>query len=294
MSPRSTRHKRKVRSSRTGSPWPRSRVIAALAALLIAAQAIARQLRAGRDDLQVLRALGAGPAMTAADGLTGILGAVVAGSLLAVGVAVALSPIAPIGPVRPVYPSPGVAFDWTVLGLGFVALVGVLGTVAVVLALRGAPRRGTGPATLTVARGSGAARLAAVSGLPAPAVAGIHFAFDPGKGRNTVPARSAISGTVLAVVMRGGHPDLWQQPVDAGLASIAVRMELDLRPVRGTADYSAIPQQQVGSRLARQSGRRGLDQGLLRHCRPGRAGRSRAVRQPARRAHASHPVRASG
>ena len=72
----------------------------------------------------MLRALGARPAMTAADGLTGILGAVVAGSLLAVGVAVALSPVAPIGPVRPVYPSPGVAFDWTVLGLGFLALAG--------------------------------------------------------------------------------------------------------------------------------------------------------------------------
>ena len=44
--------------------------------------------------------------MIVADSLTGLLAAVVAGSLLAVGVAVALSPIGPIGPVRPVYPSP--------------------------------------------------------------------------------------------------------------------------------------------------------------------------------------------
>ncbi len=176
-------------------------MIAGLATLIIAAQAIARQVRGGSNDMRVLRALGAGPAMAAADCLLGILGAVMTGSLLAAGVAVALSPVAPIGPVRPVYQSPGVAFDWTILGFGFLALAGSLAAVAVALAFRAASQHGTGPATLTVARSSGAGRLAARSGLPAPAVAGVHFAFDPGKGRTTVPARSAISGTVLAVVM---------------------------------------------------------------------------------------------
>ena len=72
--------------------------IAALAALLIAAEVIGRQLRLGADDAGALRALGAGPAMTSADGLIGILGAVVIGSLLAFGVAVALSPLRPSGP----------------------------------------------------------------------------------------------------------------------------------------------------------------------------------------------------
>jgi hypothetical protein len=176
-------------------------LIAGLATLMIAAQAIARQVRAGSGDMRVLRALGAGPAMAAGDCLLGILGAVVGGSLLAAGVAVALSPVAPVGPVRPVYPSPGVAFDWTVLGFGFLALAGSLAAVAVAVAFRAASRHGAGPATLTVARGSGMGRLAATSGLPAPAVAGVHFAFDPGTGRTTVPARSAISGTVIAVVM---------------------------------------------------------------------------------------------
>ena len=176
-------------------------VIAGLATLVIAAQAIAREVRAGSDDMRVLRALGAGPAMAAADCLLGILGAVVAGSLLAAAVAVALSPVAPIGPVRPVYPSSGVAFGWTVLGFGFLALAGSLAAVAVAVAFRAASQHGAGPATLAVARGSGAGRLAATSGLPAPAVAGVHFAFDPGKGRTTVAARSAISGTVIAVVM---------------------------------------------------------------------------------------------
>ena len=221
---------------------------AAAAALLISGQAIARQVRADDDDRRVLRALGAGPATAAADGLVGLLGAVVAGALLAVGVAVALSPLAPIGPARPVYPHPGVAVDWAVLGLGFLALVGLLGAVAAALAARGTARSGAGSAARAVARGSAAGRLAAGAGLPAPAVAGLHFAFDPGPGRSTVSARSAISGTVLAVLMvvatltfgasldtLVSHPPLygwnWSYAVSA---------------VEG---IGAIPQQQVGASL---------------------------------------------
>ena len=70
----------------------------------------------------MLRALGAGPVAAAGDGLIGVLVAVLLGSLLAVAVAVGLSPLSPLGPVRPVYPDPGIAFDWTVLGVGFAVL----------------------------------------------------------------------------------------------------------------------------------------------------------------------------
>jgi len=58
--------------------------------------------------------------MTLSDGLVGIVGAVGVGALLGVAVAVGLSPIAPLGPARSVYPASGIAFDWTVLGLGLV------------------------------------------------------------------------------------------------------------------------------------------------------------------------------
>ena len=70
----------------------------------------------------MLRALGAGPVAAAGDGLIGVLAAVLLGSLVAVAVAVGLSPLSPLGPVRPVYPDPGIAFDWTVLGIGFAVL----------------------------------------------------------------------------------------------------------------------------------------------------------------------------
>ena len=104
--------------------------IAALAMLLIAGQALGRQLRFGADDLDTLRALGAGPAMTSIDGLTGTVSAIVMGSVVAAAVAVGLSPLAPLGPVRRVYPSRGIAFDWTVLGLGIVIPVVLLGAFA--------------------------------------------------------------------------------------------------------------------------------------------------------------------
>ena len=88
-------------------------LIAALAALLIGGQVVARLVRRNADDGAVLRALGAGPVMTTADGLVGILGALVAlGALLAVAVAVG-SPLwrrsAPCGPsIRtPASPSTG-------------------------------------------------------------------------------------------------------------------------------------------------------------------------------------------
>ena len=81
--------------------------IAALATLLLAMQVIARVLGARAHDLAVMRAVGADPATTELDGLIGIVASAVAGSVLAVGVAFALSPLFPIGPVRPVYPDPG-------------------------------------------------------------------------------------------------------------------------------------------------------------------------------------------
>ncbi|MCU1462314.1 MAG: hypothetical protein JWO37_2389 [Acidimicrobiales bacterium] len=175
--------------------------IAALAALFIAVQAISRQLRSGAEDLQVLRALGAGPATTISDGLIGVLAAIVLGSLVAGVVAVGLSPLAPLGPVRAVYPASGIAADWTVLGGGLAVLIVVLGATAVVLASLGAPHRVARRARLVAARRSSVVRVAASSGLSAPGVVGVRFALEPGRGRTAVPVRSALVGTAMAVVM---------------------------------------------------------------------------------------------
>ena len=176
-------------------------VIAALAAVVIASQVIGRQLRAGADEQATLRALGAGPVTTMLDRVIGVVGAVMIGSLLAAAVAAAVSPLAPIGPIRPVYPSRGVAFDWTVLGLGVGALIAVLTSVTVLLALRGAPQRVARRRAQTAARASRIARAAAASTLPVSAVAGVGFALEPARGSNTAPVRAAILGTVVATVI---------------------------------------------------------------------------------------------
>ncbi len=175
-------------------------LLCALAALLISGQVVGRLLRRYSDDESVLRALGAGPAMTTADALIGILFSVVAGTLLAVLLAVGLSPLAPIGAVRPVYPDRGVAFDWTVLGFGSLFLVAAVGSVATLTALRESPHRVARRAAETE-RSSRAADAAAAVGLPPAAVTGIRSALGAGSKRDTAPVRSALLGAVLAVVV---------------------------------------------------------------------------------------------
>ena len=174
--------------------------IAMLAALLIALQMIARQLRARDEDNEVLRAIGASRLVVIGDGLMGILSAILLGSLLAVGVAIALSPLSPIGPARAVYPSPGIAVDPTVLGFGLLALVVGIGAAAVALAYRWVPSPRRAEST-SGERGSSIVRFAANSGAPVSAVAGLRFALESGRGRTAVPVRSALFGTALAVLI---------------------------------------------------------------------------------------------
>jgi hypothetical protein len=162
--------------------------VAALSALLIGVQVISRQLRDADEDLKVLRALGASPTTIAADGLIGILAAIVTGSLLAAGLAAALSPLSPLGPVRRVYPGSGIAFDWTVLGVGLLVLIGGLAAMAVALAYRAAPHRVARRAQLAPPGPSKAVQAIASTGLPAPAIVGVGFALDSGRGHTAVPA----------------------------------------------------------------------------------------------------------
>jgi len=172
--------------------------LAALSLVFVAIQVTGRQMRRHADETALLRGLGAGPAMTMADSVAGIIGAVCVGSIAAAAVAVALSPLFPLGPVRPVYPV-SVAMDATVIGLGFAALVIVLSGVALIgayrLDLRLRSRGGR-----VVRRPSAGTRLAAASGLPVAAVTGVRFAVDPGD-RDPVPVRSAMLGATLAVVV---------------------------------------------------------------------------------------------
>jgi len=175
-------------------------LIAALAALATTLPIISRLLRSTEQDREVLRALGAAPATTLADGLCWILASIVLGSLLACVVAAALSPLAPLGPIRSVFHPGGIHVDWAVLGggLGFLVLTLVAGSL--VIALRTAPQRLANAPGAARAHTSRLAGAAAALGLPLPGVVGLHLALEPGRGRTAVPARSVLVGAIVAVL----------------------------------------------------------------------------------------------
>ena len=166
--------------------------IAAMAAVAIGALAISRMLRSDEEDLNVLRALGATPATTMADGLIGVLGAIVSGSLLAVALAVWLSSLSPLGPIRAVYHPAGIAVDWTVLGLGLFVLIGGLGAIALALAYGGALHRLATKSRREHPRDSRLLQMATSSGMPASGAVGLRFALQSGRARTSVPGANRL------------------------------------------------------------------------------------------------------
>ena len=170
--------------------------IAALAMLVLVGQGLAQMIARSAPDTAVLRVLGATRAQAAlAAALPGLI-AVLGGVALAVAGAVAVSPLAPVGPVRQFDPDRGIAADGLVLGGGAAVFgLALLGLLAV-LAVRSVRPRESGAGV-----GSSAlARAAAAAGLPAAAVVGIRNAFEPGSGVRAVPVRSALLGSVAAVI----------------------------------------------------------------------------------------------
>ena len=177
--------------------------IAGLVALVLGTQAVARQLRWDNEGRRVLRALGASPIAAAGDGLIGVVVAVLLGAALALIVAVALSPLAPLGPVRPVYPKGGIAFDWTVLGIGVTVLFVGLALAAAAISYRSAPSRDSRLQAAPIRRSS-VTRVTETAGVPVAGAVGVRFALQKGRGSSSVPVRSALLGTVLAVALLVG------------------------------------------------------------------------------------------
>jgi hypothetical protein len=151
-------------------------------------------------DNSVLRALGMDRRQLVARGLTQGGIAAAAGVVLAGVVAAMASPLMPIGPARVAEPHPGFTIDWLVVGAGGLALLAVLVARAVWPAWR--------MATVSDVRRPRARRSALAtatpSGMPASAAVGLGFAFNPGRGRTTVPVWSALIGIVVAVAAVAG------------------------------------------------------------------------------------------
>src|SRR5271157_921733 len=176
-------------------------VLAGLIGLAVIGQLLARQLVLDSVEFPILRALGMTRASLAGLSLARLAAVTLAGAVVAVGVAVAASPLMPIGPARLAEPTPGVEVNLAVLGIGFAIIVVLPLAVLVPQAWRAAGRA-QGP--LGVAEPVGPARpsrLGSALGLAGsvPGSIGVRMAFEPGRGRTAVPVRSALAGTIVAV-----------------------------------------------------------------------------------------------
>jgi hypothetical protein len=171
--------------------------LAGIAGLAVAGQALSRQAAAESTDHPALAAVGVTPRQLAGVSMLRTLAAAVAGAAGAVVVATLLSPLAPTGEARLAEPAPGVSFNAAAAALGALATVVVVLLLGVPPALRHARPRtpgGRGPA-----RSSAVARAAAVAGAPPGAVIGIRHALELGRGARTIPARTALAGSVAGV-----------------------------------------------------------------------------------------------
>ncbi|PZF84928.1 ABC transporter permease [Jiangella anatolica] len=169
---------------------------AALAALFLVGQPVARYVAAGVADLQALRAVGVVPRQLVVAAALGPVLAAVLGAAAGAAVAVVASRWFPIGSAAMLEPAPGIDADATVLVAGVLlapALVAVAAVTSAVLAQRAALSQ-------SHRRGSAVARAVAAAGLPVPVVVGTRFALEPGRGRQAVPVRPALLGAVTGVL----------------------------------------------------------------------------------------------
>jgi hypothetical protein len=202
--------------------------LALLSTLLVALQLVARLIRGSRDEQEVLRALGASQKSIVIDAVSGSLAACVVGTLAAVICSYLLSTLSPIGPVGPLLGGRD-HFNFQVLIPSVAVLLAgsVVGVLA--LGLRSAPGRRR---RLTYRASSSPLLMRAGTslGLPVSAVAGLHFAFESGRGRRAAPVRSMLVGLALAVTLIGttltfgaglstlvSHPALYGWNWDYGL-----------------------------------------------------------------------------
>ncbi len=174
-------------------------VIAALVCLLLSMQSISRLVRRDVSDRRILRAVGASPRELLLETLVGVVASVLGGVVLAILIALALSPLAPLGPVRAVYPDRGFSFDATVVAGGALVLLVVLLGFSLASALVSAAHRERGvhsrrPPSVTVRR------VRSLS-LPTAATLGAHFALEPRGGSDDVPVRSVLFGSIFAVAL---------------------------------------------------------------------------------------------
>jgi len=179
-------------------------VLTGLIALAVIGQLLARQITLDAAGYGVLSALGMTRGGLFALAAARLALVTVTGGIVAVGIAVAASPLMPIGAARLAEPQPGISLDPLVLGAGFAAiavaplLVLAAPAIRAVRQERGSAAPAASPVVPPAARPSWLAAALTRAGTVTGGI-GTRMAFEPGHGRAAVPVRSALAGTAIAV-----------------------------------------------------------------------------------------------
>jgi predicted lysophospholipase L1 biosynthesis ABC-type transport system permease subunit len=167
----------------------------ALVALLILSQAVARQVFIDSRDHPTLAALGMTGGQRWALGMARAALVGTTGAIVAVVLAIVLSPLTPVSLARTAEPDPGLRLDGPVLGLGLAATLLAVPALALFPTWR-ARRRDDRESR----RPSSVAAALARAGFPVTTVTGARLALEPGRGRTAVPVKTTLATAGVAVV----------------------------------------------------------------------------------------------
>jgi ABC-type lipoprotein release transport system permease subunit len=171
--------------------------LAGLVALIVLAQALARQDAIDSEDFPALRAIGATRRQLFTFTMVRTVLLALVGVTSAVFLAAGLSVFTPVGEARLADPSPGFDFDPLLL------VGGAAVALAIIVALGAWPAARASRPVLSgnerVVRPSRIVSAVSGSGAPPSALIGIRNALERGRGRSALPVSSALVGCVLAV-----------------------------------------------------------------------------------------------
>jgi len=167
--------------------------LAGMIGLLVIGQALSRDILLAAADNPTRNAMGADRKQLFLLSLLSGAVVAVAGALVAVWVAVALSPLFPLDPVRVAEPDRGVSVDAAALGAGAILIV-------VLVIARAALSAWVASWAPTREKSARAARRTdrAIDSLPPSVAVGVRFAVDLRRGSAALPLRASVAGSVAA------------------------------------------------------------------------------------------------
>ena len=170
--------------------------LALLTVLAIFTQLLVRQILMEGDEQSTLRALGMSRAQLFGLAMLRVVLVGLSAAIVSLALAIAASPLFPIGFMHGLEPSPGFSIDLFAVSLGALAILVLTCLVGVVPALRASSRMSPRESAIGTNRTANALAAAA---FPPTAVAGVRMALEPGHGSTSVPVRTTIFGTILAL-----------------------------------------------------------------------------------------------